>query len=79
MSFFKYLLGVTVILLKMSLKVFILKILPPALKLRTVFSRYAYADQSQPYVCKKIRLNNDNLDKDNFGQFGQMVECSFAN
>ena len=45
----------------MSLKVFILKILPLALKFQSVFSWYVNAGQSQPWVRKYVRLNSDHF------------------
>ena len=45
----------------MSLKVFILKILPLALKFQNVFSWYVNAGQSQPWVRKYVRLNSDHF------------------
>ena len=45
----------------MSLKMFILKILPLALKFQNVFSWYVNADQSQPWVRKYFMLNRDHF------------------
>ena len=49
------------LLFEMPLKVSILKTLAPALKFQTVFRRYINPDQSQPKVCKNVRLDSGNL------------------